>query len=72
MGVVESVNLNRSPAPEAVVELSAPISSLEWVVVSPNPKADTSSLQELNQSAKDDGIDEKLDNSLDNSESGSL
>ena len=72
VGVVESVNLNRSPAPEAVVELSAPISSLEWVVVSPNPKADTSSLQELNQSAKDDGIDEKLDNSLDNSESGSL
>jgi rod shape-determining protein MreC len=39
VGVVESVNLNKSPAPEAVIELSAPISRLEWVVVSPNPKA---------------------------------
>ena len=39
VGIVESVNLNRSPAPEAVIELSAPISRLEWVVVSPNPKA---------------------------------
>ncbi|GAB4381135.1 MAG: rod shape-determining protein MreC [Elainellaceae cyanobacterium] len=43
VGVVESVNLNKSPAPEAVVELSAPISHLEWVSVSPNPKADESS-----------------------------
>jgi rod shape-determining protein MreC len=40
VGIVESVNLNKSPAPEAVVELSAPISSLEWVIVSPNPKID--------------------------------
>ncbi len=39
VGIVESVNLNKSPAPEAVVELSAPISRLEWVIVSPNPKA---------------------------------
>ena len=39
VGIVESVNLNRSPAPEAVVELSAPISRLEWAVVSPNPTA---------------------------------
>jgi rod shape-determining protein MreC len=39
VGRVESVNLNKSPAPEAVIELSAPISHLEWVVVYPNPKA---------------------------------
>ncbi len=39
VGIVESVNLNKSPAPEAVVELSTPISRLEWVVVSTNPKA---------------------------------
>jgi rod shape-determining protein MreC len=45
VGVVESVNLNRSPAPEAVVELSAPISQLEWVVVTPNPKAEASQSQ---------------------------
>ena len=47
VGVVESVNLNKSPAPEAVVALSAPISHLEWVIVSPNPKigdADASNL----------------------------
>lgn len=43
VGIVESVNLNKSPAPEAVVELSAPISSLEWVIVSPNPKVDRTS-----------------------------
>lgn len=44
VGIVESVNLNKSPAPEAVVELSAPISRLEWVVVSPNPKAGAAEL----------------------------
>ncbi|PSB13761.1 rod shape-determining protein MreC [filamentous cyanobacterium CCP1] len=43
VGIVESVNLNKSPAPEAVVELSVPISSLEWVMVSPNPKMGESS-----------------------------
>lgn len=35
VGVVESVNLNASPAPEAVINLSAPMNALEWVVVSP-------------------------------------
>lgn len=35
VGRVESVNLDKSPAPEAVVELSAPIGYLEWVIVSP-------------------------------------
>ena len=38
VGIVESISFNKSPAPEAVIELSAPISHLEWVVVSPNPK----------------------------------
>jgi rod shape-determining protein MreC len=38
IGRVESVNLNKSPAPEAIIELSAPISYLEWVVVDANPK----------------------------------
>jgi rod shape-determining protein MreC len=41
VGVVESINLNKSPAPEAVIELSAPLSRLEWVAVSPNPKAES-------------------------------
>ncbi len=35
VGRVESVNLEKSPAPEAVIELTAPISYLEWVWVYP-------------------------------------
>jgi rod shape-determining protein MreC len=37
VGRVESVDLYKSPAPEAVIELSAPIRSLEWVLVYPQP-----------------------------------
>jgi rod shape-determining protein MreC len=36
VGRVESVDFSKSPAPEAVIELSAPISSLEWIVVQPH------------------------------------
>lgn len=36
VGVVESVNPDASPAPEAVINLSAPMNALEWVVVSPS------------------------------------
>jgi rod shape-determining protein MreC len=39
VGRVESVDLRKSPAPEAVIELSAPISYLEWVIVAPNPRS---------------------------------
>jgi rod shape-determining protein MreC len=35
LGRVESVNLDKSPAPEAVIELTSPISYLEWVIVYP-------------------------------------
>ena len=35
LGRIESVNLDKSPAPEAVIELTAPISFLEWVIVYP-------------------------------------
>lgn len=35
IGRVESVNLRKSPAPEAVISLFAPIPYLEWVVVYP-------------------------------------
>ena len=35
VGRVKSVNINKSPAPEAIVELSAPLNYLEWVVVEP-------------------------------------
>jgi rod shape-determining protein MreC len=33
IGKVVSVNLNKSPAPEATIEFTAPIDFLEWVVV---------------------------------------
>lgn len=36
IGRIESVDLNRSPAPEAIIELSAPINYLEWATVYPN------------------------------------
>ncbi|MGA7936709.1 MAG: rod shape-determining protein MreC [Kovacikia sp.] len=36
VGRVESVDLNKSPAPEAVIELSAPVSFLEWAVIAPH------------------------------------
>lgn len=35
IGRVESINLSKSPAPEAVISLSAPIPYLEWVAVYP-------------------------------------
>lgn len=38
VGQVESVDFRKSPAPEAVIELTSPIGYLEWVTVSSNPK----------------------------------
>jgi rod shape-determining protein MreC len=55
VGRVETVDFSKSPAPEAVIELSAPISSLEWIVVRPHqpnnqptqlPQSSNSSTQE--------------------------
>jgi rod shape-determining protein MreC len=40
VGRIVEVNLNKSPAPEAIVEFTAPLSNLEWVTVHPhNPRA---------------------------------
>lgn len=36
LGRVESVNLDKSPAPEAIIELTAPVPYLEWVLVYPS------------------------------------
>ena len=38
VGKVVSVDMNKTPAPEAVVEFSAPMNSLEWAVVYPHSK----------------------------------
>ncbi|NJP08425.1 MAG: rod shape-determining protein MreC [Leptolyngbyaceae cyanobacterium RU_5_1] len=42
VGRVESVNLNKSPAPEAVIELTAPVSFLEWAVIYPHAQSSLS------------------------------
>lgn len=40
VGRIVETNLDKSPAPEAIVEFTAPLSALEWVTVHPhNPKA---------------------------------
>lgn len=36
VGRVESVNMSKSPAPEAVIELTAPVSFLEWAIIYPH------------------------------------
>ncbi len=36
VGRVESINLSKSPAPEAVIELTAPVSFLEWATIYPH------------------------------------
>lgn len=36
VGRIESIDLRKNPAPEAVITLSAPASNLEWVVVYPS------------------------------------
>jgi rod shape-determining protein MreC len=38
VGKVVSVDMNKTPAPEAVVEFSAPMNSLEWALVYPHSK----------------------------------
>ncbi len=40
VGTVRSIDLTKSPAPEAVIEISSPISRLEWVTVYSNPQRD--------------------------------
>jgi rod shape-determining protein MreC len=35
IGRIKSVNLEKGPAPEAEIELTAPINNLEWVIVHP-------------------------------------
>jgi len=34
VGRVRSINLDKNPAPEAIIEITAPINNLEWVIVS--------------------------------------
>jgi rod shape-determining protein MreC len=49
VGRVESVNMDKMPAPEAIVELSAPISSLEWVLVYATPPSFKARSEQMEQ-----------------------
>jgi rod shape-determining protein MreC len=44
VGRIESVNMRKSPAPEAVVELTAPVGSIEWTVVYSHSQTSQNSL----------------------------
>ncbi|MBI4785173.1 MAG: rod shape-determining protein MreC [Oscillatoriophycideae cyanobacterium NC_groundwater_1537_Pr4_S-0.65um_50_18] len=73
IGIVESVNLNKSPAPEAVVELSAPISHLEWVMVYPLPQAaaDPTNLSAEDEPQESNALSQPSGSQSDNSDSQS-
>jgi len=40
VGQIESIDFNKSPAPEAVIQLSVPVTYLEWVVLQPGVRGD--------------------------------
>jgi len=52
IGKVVSVDMNKAPAPEAIIEFFASISTLEWVIVYPNQKLDPESNQNSNDATK--------------------
>ncbi|MBE9145459.1 rod shape-determining protein MreC [Planktothrix mougeotii] len=52
IGKVISLDMNKAPAPEAIVEFFAPISSLEWVIIYPNAKKSSESQKSSNPSVK--------------------
>jgi rod shape-determining protein MreC len=47
IGRIESLDLTKSPAPEAVIQLSAPLPMLEWVVIHPFEPKQTLDLPEI-------------------------
>lgn len=41
IGRIASLDLSNSPAPKAIIQLSVPVSNLEWVSINPySPKLD--------------------------------
>ncbi|MEG4348952.1 rod shape-determining protein MreC [Microcoleus sp. LAD1_D5] len=55
VGKVVSVDMNKTPAPEAVVEFSAPMNALEWAVVYPHSKQAEPTNSEGQSSALSEG-----------------
>ncbi|MCY7406297.1 MAG: rod shape-determining protein MreC, partial [Alkalinema sp. CAN_BIN05] len=44
VGRVESVDMGKSPSPEAVIQLTAPIAALEWTAIYPHLPPQTEDL----------------------------
>jgi rod shape-determining protein MreC len=59
VGRVESLNLQASPAPEAVVVLSAPLGSIEWAMVYPKKESSGEKYPGMEASNEPDVEDEK-------------
>ncbi|MFB8797936.1 MAG: rod shape-determining protein MreC [Microcoleus sp.] len=59
VGKVVSVDMNKTPAPEAVIEFSVPMNSLEWAVVYPHNKQADQKASEAQTSAPQGGVGKK-------------
>ncbi|MEG4229061.1 rod shape-determining protein MreC [Microcoleus sp. N9_B2] len=59
VGKVVSVDMNKTPAPEAVVEFSAPMNSLEWAVVYPHSKQAEPKDSQTQSSAASEGAQQQ-------------
>jgi len=59
VGKVVSVDMNKTPAPEAVVEFSAPMNALEWAVVYPHSKQAEPNDSQSQSSAASEGAQQQ-------------
>lgn len=59
VGKVVSVDMNKTPAPEAVIEFSAPMNSLEWAVVYPHSKQADQKASEAEPPSLEGGAEKK-------------
>ncbi|MBE9094468.1 rod shape-determining protein MreC [Tychonema sp. LEGE 07203] len=58
VGKVVSVDMNKTPAPEAIVEFSAPMNALEWAVVYPHSKKAEQQVSQGESLAPDGGANQ--------------
>lgn len=58
VGRVVAVNMNASPAPQATVEFSASLSSLEWTSIYPKPNS-LNAESELSSEPNDEGVNDE-------------
>jgi rod shape-determining protein MreC len=56
IGRIESIDLSKSPAPEATIQLSSPLSILEWVVIHPFEPLDSVDIPTIPSLEDSEGI----------------